>query len=126
MLLPVSLSKPNVNLISNYYGDRSPDGRSLFLTTTEDKQFLSMKYSYDDSRNLRLAVQNIDDIGDVRQFLIDLKEYLDERACDFKSDMNTRDNNDALIDLLDYLKNQAKAQIEVVQFLKRFPPQIKP
>jgi hypothetical protein len=84
-----------------------------------------MAYSYGESRNLRDCCQKIDDIRDVRQFLVDLKEYLDERGCDFKNDMDTRNNNDALIDLLVYLKEQTKAQIEVVDFLKRFPPQMR-
>ena len=84
-----------------------------------------MAYSYGESRNLRDCCQKIDDLTDVRQFLVDLKEYLDERGCDFKNDMDTRDNNDALIDLLVYLKEQTKAQIEVVDFLKRFPPQLR-
>ena len=84
-----------------------------------------MAYSYGESRNLRDCCQKIDDIRDVKQFLVDLKEYLDERGCDFKNDMDTRDNNDALIDLLVYLKEQTKAQIEVVDFLKRFPPQLR-
>lgn len=84
-----------------------------------------MAYSYGESRNLRDCCQKIDDIQDVRQFLVDLKEYLDEQGCDFKCDMDTRDNNDALIDLLVYLKEQTKAQIEVVDFLKRFPPQLR-
>ena len=84
-----------------------------------------MAYSYDESRSLRDCCQKIDDLQDVRQFLVDLKEYLDERGCDFKCDMDTRDNNDALIDLLVYLKEQTRGQIEVVDFLKRFPPQLR-
>ena len=84
-----------------------------------------MAYSYGESRNLRDCCQKIDDLTDVRQFLVDLKEYLDERGCDFKNDRSTKDNNNALIDLLVYLKEQTKAQIEVVDFLKRFPPQLR-
>jgi hypothetical protein len=84
-----------------------------------------MAYSYGESTSLRDCCQKIDDLRDVRQFLVDLKEYLDERGCDFKNDMDTRNNNDALIDLLVYLKEQTKAQIEVVDFLKRFPPQLR-
>ena len=84
-----------------------------------------MAYSYSESRNLRDCCQKIDDIRDVKQFLVDLKEYLDERGCDFKNDMDIRDSNDALIDLLVYLKEQIRGQIEVVDFLKRFPPQLK-
>ena len=72
-----------------------------------------MAYSYDESRSLRDCCQKIDDLTDVRQFLVDLKEYLDERGCDFKCDMDTRDNNDALIDLLVYLKEQAPSGLRL-------------
>lgn len=48
---------------------------------------------------LEIAVKKSTIAPDVRQLRVDLKEYLDERGCDFKCDMNTRDNNDALIDL---------------------------
>ena len=70
-----------------------------------------MSYTVKEAKKIRTAIQTISDRWEVRQLLIDLKEYLDEKACDYKQDMDTRDSNQEIIELLEYLKEQFRGHI---------------
>jgi hypothetical protein len=96
-------------------------GHSISTTRNKLKNMTQQttSYSFDDSRSLRDIVQNINNVNDLNQFLIDLKEFIDERGCDFKN----KQENSALIELLVYLKDDIRQQIKTVSFLKQFPPQ---
>ena len=77
-----------------------------------------MSYTAKEAKKIRSAVKTISDRHQVRQLLIDLKEFVDERACDYKQDMDTRDDNQELIELLEYLKEQFTGHIEVIDLLR--------
>ena len=77
-----------------------------------------MSYTVKEAIAIRSAVKTISDRHQVRQLLIDLKEFVDERACDYKQDMDTRDDNQELIELLEYLKEQFTGHIEVIDLLR--------
>ena len=77
-----------------------------------------MSYTVKEAKKIRSAVKTIRDRHQVRQLLIDLKEFVDERACDYKQDMDTRDDNQELIELLEYLKEQFTGHIEVIDLLR--------
>lgn len=65
---------------------------------------------------LKAVVESIKSSEDLRQFLVDLSYFLDERSDDLKVDMETRDNNVELIDLLEYCSKQIEAHGTAVRW----------
>ncbi|WP_036489713.1 hypothetical protein [Myxosarcina sp. GI1] len=63
---------------------------------------------------LKAVVESVKCSQDLRQFLVDLGYFLQERADGFKVDMETRDTNEELIELLEYCGKQAEAQATAV------------
>ena len=81
-----------------------------------------MSYTAEEAKKIRSAVKSISDRWQIRQLLIDLKEFVDERACDYKQDMDIRDDNQEIIELLEYLKEQFRGHIAVIDLLKQENP----
>lgn len=68
------------------------------------------------SNKLKASVESIKCSTDLRHFLTDLSIFLEERSDNLKIDIETRDNNDELIDLLEYCSKQTVAQATAVHW----------
>lgn len=81
-----------------------------------------MTYTAEEARRIRQAFKTIDSRWEIRQFLIDVKEFIDEKACDYKQKTNTEVKDRKKIELLEYLKEQFEGHIMVVDLLKSENP----
>ena len=84
----------------------------------EKKEVWEMSYTASHMKKMEEAIAIVADRWEVRQLLIDLKELLDQKACSYKRDMDTRDSNEEMIALLEYLVQQFKGHIEVIELLR--------